>query len=142
MSNGGSVLLYKALLAVVNGAEIERRGLDVADDPNGYTGSPGTRGRGGAYFATAASLALTHVPLRDYRNGLLVVTLLKADYDALCASGGILPDTLHAPGTSVRVQPTAFVALNAATTAPKGSRRYFRTGSVLPTGEAVPYDRP
>ena len=42
------VALYKALQSTVSGTDIEARGLDAADDPDGYAGTPGTSGKGEA----------------------------------------------------------------------------------------------
>ncbi len=131
------ISLFKALQVGLKGAEIVRRGVDPKDDPHGYAGCPGTTGKGGAYFTTEATFAIGLVPKKDYRNGVLMVTLAKKEYDALCKSGRILPDTYH-PSHSVRVLPSAFAEFNAATQAPSGTRAYFASGSTLPTGHVVP----
>lgn len=131
------VALYKALQGTVSGQAIERRGLDTADDPHGYLGCPGTSGKAGAYFTTDPALALALAPKRDYRNGVLLEELEQAEYDAICAAGGILPDP-YLPRSSVRVQPASFSRFNAATSAPTGSRSYYPPGSLLPGGVRVP----
>jgi hypothetical protein len=79
-----TITLYRDLRrGLLHGEPFSRRGLDVADDPDGYRPAPPSMPLslgGGAYFSLDETYALGLARTGRYRNGLVMVELLRATF--------------------------------------------------------------